>query len=683
MKKSKKELKTVLGKPDSAKHSKWVRDLMEQRTFLIDQNMEFWANTVRWWKLYLAKMEDHRLDEQDQWRSKTFTPLPYVVVDTKSAVLHDIMTSVDPPIQAEGVGDEDVEAARGIEGLADYTLRCNQWRRKLAGMLTRTGIQGLEYYKLVWRNKTHEVTHYPDEHELKEFQKAVTEAFEILHIRSDVPGGWPQQVPHPNDPEAFEEWRQTVNRSGRARIPELPTSGRRQLVQYRGPWIDRLNLYDVYADPLVDEMTKQPVVMHRMVRTWDWVEKQIEKGVIDGAAAETCRGGPENSELTADKEQEINQLLGIKSSRSVDPRFKDAVEILEVWHGADTKVPYALVMNGQGVVNTRLELPYEHGQCAIGCVRNQWIPGYLHGISDLQEPESMFYEYNIMRNLRVDRTHLETFPVMQYQDMSLPPMKRRLRPGDLIRANRSSAIEPVMKYQSTHAFTDLDQLWNQIAEAATAYSHIRGAPTEVNRVSATESEGRRQQALTRLKIRAVGIEDELQPVVEQMLYLWYQKGDPQLRVKVVGEQHQDPFLYVSKSQLFQALSMDFRFRSATKALTRDVIVTQYMQFLKDNAQMMIPAEMRDVMRQVAELLGMKNIRRIVSPEGDQHFEMMHKLVVKQTQAQLMTPTQPPGGAPGGGPEGAPATVDPAMAAELEAEMTNGDPAAAPAPPVPA
>jgi hypothetical protein len=319
------------------------------------------------------------------------------------------------------------------------------------------------------------------------------------------------------------------------------------------------------------------------------------------------------------------------------------------------------------------------------------------GISELQQPEKLYLEMNSLRNLRLDAVTLAVLPAfLKQREVGLPEMQRVLKPGGIIESSRADALQQLTKFGSDigHAFQELDSIKADIDETNSTPSLLRGSPSTVSRVSATETERRFNQALTRQKQRVLRIEDEMQPMVPQMLQLWYQFGDPIIRLQAGGGDA-DAIGELPRETFMEALELDFRFRGATKALNKELQVQQLLGFLRDNREDLIPRERRALMKRAYETMGQKGGGEIVSEPGtdqlqaqfDQQYQVQQQQLAMQSQqmemqAQQMQAAQmqmqagiPPGGAPpqGGAPPegGAPQEQPPAEAppqAQPEQEM---------------
>ena len=630
-------------------HDAIVREIELREAFYREQLAPKFRQMVRWWKLYLADKEDKR-GEHEKWRANVFVPYPYSGVETMVASVTDIINASDPVVQAEGVGQEDERRARSIERVIDYTLRRNSWTKTQDLLYRAMGVQGTTIPKLIWMNRSRQTFVHPTQDEIARFNAAVQQA-------QQAGLGSP-----PEDPGMFEEWRQWVNlqvatiQPGplaapvQLVIPPAPIPGPREIIEYRGPWIDRTQIYDLRFDPQIENMQEQDLVIHRMVKTRQWV--------LDRASADPCcqfdaRQVGDALQRTAegrftDFERDVAEMLGITNSES-DPAYDDAVELWECWRpNAPDGARYCVILNRKTIINKDpTQLPYWHGQIPFIPIRNVSVPGHLLGISEIQEPEKLYYEMNALRNLRLDAVTLAVLPMfLKMREVGIADFQRHMKPGGIIEAGRADALQQLTKFGSDigNAFRELDTIKADIDETNATPSHLRGSPSTVGRVSATEAERRFSQSLTRQKQRVLRIEDELQPMVRQMLFLWYQFGDPVVRV-AAGD-GQDSIAEVERDRFFEALELDFRFRGASKALNKDLLSQQLMTFLRDNRGDLTPRERRNLMRRIYETMGQKGGAEIISEEGTMTLEGVFQQQMAAAQAQQAAAGQ---GAP---PEGA-------------------------------
>lgn len=608
-------------------HDRIVHQIGEQELFYRQQLQPKFQQMVRWWKLYLADRDDKR-GEHEKWRANVFVPYPYSGVETVVASVSDIMNSADPVIQAEGVGLDDEKKARAIERIIDYTLRKNSWAKTQDQLFRSMCVQGTTIPKLIWTKRSRVSFEHPTQQEIEAFRQAVAQA---------VAAGAP---PPPDDPQQFEVWRQAVMQQGvPVAIPDLPIPHECEYIEYRGPAIDHPQIYDLRFDPQIADMQDQELVIHRMVKTEKWLLERsgnqawqpFDLGQVQEGLGRTQDG------RFSQFEQEIADMLGITNGE-MDPLHEKAVELWECWRPNEPE-PYCVILNRKVIINKApTQMPYWHGKIPFLPIRNVCVPGHLLGISELQQPERLYYEMNSLRNLRLDAVTLAVLPAfLKQREVGLPEMQRYLKPGGIIESSRADALQQLTKFGSDigNAFHELDTIKGDIDETNATPSLLRGSPSTVSRVSATETERRFNQALTRQKQRVLRIEDELQPLVPQLLMLWYQFGDPMIRVQAGGGDP-DALAELPRETFLEAVEMDFRFRGATKALNKDLQIQQLMGFLRDNKEDMIPRERRAMMRRIYETTGQNQGAEIVSDQGtemlQQQFDTQYQL--QQMQAQM-------------------------------------------------
>ncbi len=197
------------------------------------------------------------------------------------------------------------------------------------------------------------------------------------------------------------------------------------------------------------------------------------------------------------------------------------------------------------------------------------------------------------------------------------------------------------------------------------FANLRGAPSTIGRVSATEAQGRTSQAQIRMKLRALLSEQEWNAMIPQVLGLWLEFGYAEDRARVAGE---DPLAGISMGDLAHALEMDFKFRGATTAINRaeqaQQLIGAYQQFRED----LTVKERRALMQSALEAVGVKGVQRFVSPEGTADLTEM-----EQMQKAMAMGMPPPGAVPPPG-AGGPPQLPPGEAPPEEGPMPEGPPA---------
>ncbi len=670
-----------IGYKGGKEHDALVRLVVEQAEFFREQLQDRWQRMVKHKRLYLTDRVDRRSAQEKTWRAAMATNRPYANVETKVAVMADIILSVDPMVQVEGVGDEDTDFAIRTETLLDYSLRQEKFRKKLPPGLRDTSIYGTTYWKTTWLNKSHSV-------EMPFSRKDVIAYSQIL--LDAVNAGAPPPPDPENSPTEFELWRKVVNDglgSKGIRVPEPPSPGAKMVVTHEGPQLTQISPFDIWLDPLIDDIDEQDLVVHRVYKSREWLERRVKDGTYSAEAVEKCLHNAEGMRFS-EQDEEINQVLEIPPFEGGDPTMKNPVELWECFR-PQSEMKHLVILNRTGVINKHpKKMPYNHGRVPIHPVRNVVLAGQMLGISDLQPNEWLYYELTTLRNLRLDAVTLSVLPIFTRMRAGggLPDLKKYLTPGKLLDVDRADAIQQLTKMQIPgEAFQEVGELKEESDEGFGIGGNVRGQTATVGRVSATESTSRLNQAMARLKLHALTFENDWEPHLEQSIALWQQFGTTEVREKIAQI---DPLLNFSAGDLERALTCDLRFRGATRAIAKDLVAQQLMMFGEKNAANMIPKEARALMELVYQTLSLRNMDKVISVEGtrdlDQAYTIKKELAMAQAQAQKMAtmaqsmgPPQQPGGPEAAKASGEAKAAQDAMAAAQASAGGGGAPGGAP------
>lgn len=641
-----------LGPPGTGEHKTFVDNLVERWRFYRDQRLPFSRDRLEFWDLYLTKTREFRL-KGEEWRANLGLPDAFANVEAKVANLVSIMLSADPVVQPEGVHDQFRESAAPIEKMLDYTYRKNMFPKWLSKLVRERSVVGTSFFKLTYGRSQHTFTFSRDPKAVERFQKTIDQIIREAPGVPPPPGAIippaglnaqgmpvPPQPPPPytgwmTDPEAFERWRSMVNTAMPAlKIPAPPLDGPRTVVQYQGPKLHLLPFTSVYLDPLNDDMETQNFIVYRSVKPQSWLLDQVEAGKYDAAAVEYAMTGWDGM-VKEDEQAELANKMGIvdSSTASADPYYRKAVELLEFWQPGGER-PYALVLNQKAVINLRpTEMPFLHGECAIGAARATVVPGHFYGISDLAPAKDLFWEKRKLRNMRVDAVTLNVMPAFtKLREVGLPEMMHKVRPGALIPVSRPDAIKSLVRDPLPgEAYQEPRELDADIADSMGVYGSTKGAPATIGRVTGTEFQGRENRAQIRFKLDSLFLEEDLAPLNRQMIALYAQFGDDPLRLKIGGLP--DPFLTIDKTQLIEALEMQWRFRGPNKAINRDMQVQQLLMWTKTFGAVLTPAEMRLAARLVLDLEDIRGASELVSDEGTQQKTQEYQAAQQAQAAQ--------------------------------------------------
>lgn len=636
----------VTGYYGDESHDALIREITEIHDYQFQQLGPTFNKMVGFNKLYLANRPDRRL-KHEQWRSWTFVPYPYVLTETKLASLCDILNSSDPTIQAEGIGPEDEKLAKKAQAHLSYVQSKNRWTFLQEQFLREASIQGTAVLKPIWRDIARQVIVRPTPASMAEFDQAINQA-----VKMGAPQPWADPA---QDPAGFEDWRVNVNRSRLyGQIPEPPKIGPQTITEYRGPWYDMPAVWDLRFDPLIENWQDQPQIIHRIVKTTDWLTSRTgdrEDQPYDPKQVEEAFANMGESRFSK-WELEIAEVLGI-SARGDDPMYQKSVELWEVWRPG-TPAPYCVVLNRKAIINKRPDvLPYWHGQAPFIPIRNVPLKRRALGLSDYQQTERLFHDINTFRDLRLDALVLSVLPIyLKLKTLGLPDMQRFLRPGMVLDAMDPKGLNLVSAQMSPGLAETLREegiFKADIDDSAATGPNVRGQTSAIGRVSATESQSRLQQALLRQKQHVMRIEDELSPLILQTLFLQYQKGPEMVKVKVGGADvgTADAFIELTRDTFLEAAQLDLKFRGATKALNRELSAQQLKDFLQmavaieiaPGYKALFPEEIRTLLSKIYETLGQKGTASVVSDSRTKELQDAIKPTQIATAMQIAASTR--------------------------------------------
>lgn len=635
-----------IGGVGSEVHDKFITRALEYENYYRDRLTTPFRQSVTYWKDYLGDRTDRR-GPHEKWRADVHIPLPNSTAEAQVAVVVDNFMSPDPLVEPEAVRVKDESRARALTAAYDYWLRSGQFRRFLTTLVRATKVQGTEGFKLLWENDSVTFPYNPTQEEITAFVTAIQTATQQF--------GVPPPPDFQTDPAGFAEWRTQVNEAAVQNglpmsIPDAPTRTL-SITRYRGPKLVRVPWYELRFDPRIEDTAQQPVIIHRMLKSKQWVENQVAAGTFDAAQVEAAM-----SNFTGEKfsqwEDDVATMMGVGGAE-VDSvkHYRESCEILEVFSPEDPEVKHAIVLNRHAIVNIAPEsMPYWDGGHCLGLLRDVVVPGYGLGMPFMKQVRPLFVEKDTLRGLRLDALTLAVLPVyLKQAGLGAVEMDSFLRPGLLATVSNVNGIVPLTKHTIPDAaFREDAQIDADIADYQATYANVKGAPATVGRVSATDTERRFTQALSKHKLGIASYEDDLSPFIPKMALLQYQKGDPKLMVKLSGD-NVNPFATVNREDFLEAINMDFRFRGATKSLNRDAIIQQITQIVKEFMGVLAPNEIRAAGSRMYDTSNMKGKEEVFQPENEallqQNWELGQQvqglnLQMQQLQLQIqMGPMQ--------------------------------------------
>jgi hypothetical protein len=618
-------------------HDKLIRDLDElQQHFLMALRPRF-QEMVQDHRLYLGHREDRR-KAHEKWRSWSWLGDPSRLTETEVQSWMEIMSSLDPPVQAEGRSTEDEWKARGFERYASYFLRANRWPYTQEMVLRGLSIQGWKVIKTGWKEITYSPMRRPSKEQMIEFDRRLNEALKSGVVSSP---------PDPGDTANFQAWVDQTQQVVPG-FPDSPQPAPSEVVEYRGPWLFRPSEFELRFDPFIEDWSEHQVIFQRVVKPRSWGEKQVELGKFDERQfREAARRGPEDKRLS-EWDQEIAEEIGLTWDQS-DPVYQNSDEYFEIWRPQNETAPYLVMLNRSGFVNASTENPFWHRQSPYLCIRNTPLERRAFGLGSYHQLRRTFHDRLTFRDLLLDGLLLSVMPVfLKSRNLGMPELQRFLSPGAILDVNDPNGLK--RGWESMAGFAELMKvgellLSDQNTQLGT-WENVQGQSATVGRVSATESESRLQQALIKHKRKAERMEEEesrIWPQVFYNAYQFYPQSDPELaelRRQIVGEDEQDPLgsPEFTPDTFAEDLAKTVRFRGATTRLQKDLNAQQLKDFLMTYSQIMsatpipvpilAPQELRAIARRAYEITGQKGVPQVFTAEGDE-------AVLQASQANML------------------------------------------------
>lgn len=624
-----------LGTADTRQHIKMIERLVEEEQYYRDQLSPVFQGMVKNWKLYLGDRDDPRLAHEKDWRANVHVPWPYSSVETQVATVSDIIFSNDMPISPDPVGLEDEEISTKMSRLLDYSMRRMRFRSKFDVSARESCIQSTSVRKALWIDKRVPFHHFPTEEEKDNFDKAVLEA-------AQRGAGEP-----PGDVDQLLIWVDLVNEAGTfGQIPEPPMPGPKEFIQQRGPGWEETPLYDLRFDPSIQDWQDFPLIIQRMVKPAQWVERRTGDAAdfpfdpVNVAAGLDMDQGED--ERFSKWEMEIAGMLGIHRGATTEPRFRKLVELWECWRPGE-KYPYMMVLNRKVVINKfPNEMPYWHQQHPYHPLRNVLLPGKALGLAEMTQMRPLFIEMDTMRNLRIDSITMAILPILlRLKDLGLPEQLRRLIPGMIIDVSRIDGVKSLSDNIRipSEAFREEDIQKRDVDETQGTQDIVRGSSAPFSRTTATEITNRLDRALGRQKQRVMRIEDELSPVIPQWLMLMNQFAPLDWKVRTGGrDPSKNPFQRYSRTDFWEGLQQDFRFRGATRALNKDIQGQQLQELfaraLASPQPVLSPTEARSLLKRVFQTFDQRGISQIFTEQGEQFVSAQSQLMMQAMIAQM-------------------------------------------------
>lgn len=568
---------------------------------------------IQWWKRYHgdnSHITSLWSKEEKEWRAAITVPWDYSGIQTIVAHMLDLIRSVTPPVQAQGTGGEDQNAA-AMEQLFDYTLRMNAFEGVAQDLITQACVQGVSYAKLTYVEDCHVYNFKPTQRDILVWEKAIQDASNALKSPAPIA-----------DAIALNLWTiQAKQMLPDLQIPPIPVAGPKNVYTFRGPKLSVVGGFDLFYDPIVRSFQDQDIMINLLYQSRADLLKLCEKqpdgkpAKLSREAIEKCGGATNSTKVSQEMRQVLDSLKLSQVSGESNPFNQEIDVVMEVF-APHMDPPYAILLNEQAIpINLNIgEYPYEHGQQPFFSVNN--VPSQFDatGMSEYQRTSSLYEEADRVRSCLSDYVAMTTYPALKKRGISgLTSGLKSPRPGRVYTVQDMTDLQPLYTAdkQIMAAMTHLPFVEQEADGANGTYSSVRGAPATVGRVSATEQQGRQRATMTRIALRLGNFERGLNPCLVQMLALWAQYGTQDALANIGGGKN--PLIEVRRDMLYEGIQQDYSFIFSSQSLDPAMDLQQTGQVMELFQGVLTPEGVRELAAQVLNRLRYKNIDKILAP----------------------------------------------------------------------
>lgn len=539
-----------------------VRHKVELYEYRVELLTPRWEQEVTWERRYNADVEDTRDEDEKKWRSHIVMPYGFSGIQALVTNLLDQLMSTSPLNQVRGRGEED-DNDKALERLLNYTFgELNDMAEFSETAFTRGCIAGLDIWKLSWRNEWREHNFTPRPQDEVRFREALAAAEQVAGpapLQRDENGNVNRVL--------WRKWVDTVRQAKPGfRMPGIPVAGPRRVTTFQGPHLRSVRKWDLAYDPTIKRADAQECMFHRIVISKAKLMKMAEQDpdFWDGEAIENLgtRGAYRG---TAELQAEIHESLGLAGNiKEDDPYYRDAVELLEFTSPESDDFSY-------GMIGNRCELVTKHPEDYRDEARRQPYSFYYNVPTGDEAVGISEYQQLGMMHDAADRLLMSTVDLAQLQ--ALAPLKRKkgwglanplptIKPGVVVDVEDNEDLTELFDFSKTLGVSEraLNMFMRMYDDAQGTFSSLRGAPAEVGRVSATESQGRSSSMMARVKARLYRFGTAMKPMHQLACALWKEHGEPEMLENIAGF---DPLLMLSSDVLDNGLRQDYVFMPAT------------------------------------------------------------------------------------------------------------------------
>lgn len=181
---------------------------------------------------------------------------------------------------------------------------------------------------------------------------------------------------------------------GRLLPYQVPDEYEEDVVEYDGPWVEPLDIWDFYLDPEGTSVDDAAYACHRVFRTLPELEEMERKGIYRNI--EHVRAGISDPE-TKGRWRRVGAIN--KDIPEDTPHDQQQIELLEYWTD-----DWVCVVAARSVVIRDEPNPFYHGRKPFVEIIDHPLPHEFYGIGEIEPIRYLQREVNTLRNQTIDAT---------------------------------------------------------------------------------------------------------------------------------------------------------------------------------------------------------------------------------------------------------------------------------------
>ena len=595
----------------------------------------YYTKWQKFYKLYRSYIEKRKGD----WRSTVFVPY---IFSTIEAIMPRMVASL-PKIGVEPVEEQDVEAAKGLERLMEYSANATDLDLELIKLYKQALKYGTGLGKTYYERRTVKIRG-PEKPAAQEVPATNADGSPMMDI-NDKPMMMPQ------DP-----------------MPETGDTSER--VIYEGPRSQWVDIFNFWVAPEAADLESARYTIERVFREVSYIKKLIDKGVYRLPPGMTLDDIVNPKDEPADtRRQAIGETAATDSTRK-------AAEIWEIWTDDNRCIT---MMNRMAIIRV-IENPYDHGMKPYFRTVDYLNEGEFWGMGEIESLEGLQDLENALVNQRIDNVRMTMDQMMAVNVDNLEDLRDlRPRPGGVIRTTGDRDPREIVMALDTgdvtnSAFKEAEQIERLIERVSGVSAYQMGIDTPSQADTATGMTTIVEQGNTKFALKVTIAEIlGIRTMARQWGSLLQQYSSAERFIRVLGPTGEYTFDSIQPDSLLGAVDYNVQIgASAHSSSAEKELSMTLLQVMAGLTPQAVPELSKDVL--IA--FGKKNLSAYLGQQAQQaglEQSQMQQAMSPGAPAQGMPPGQemaapgpaaPPVQAPGQAPPGAPSPEEIAQLAQM-------------------